>query len=235
MCGRFTLTAPKNIVAEVFGIADEAIADLSTRYNIAPSQPILAVRSARDGHREAVMLRWGLLPAWARDPAIGNRMINARAETIADKPAYAPALRQRRCLIVADGFYEWAPASHGRRKQPYLIRRNDRRPFAMAGLWERWMPAGDASAETIETCTIVTTTANQLLKPIHDRMPVILARTDFERWLDRRLRDLETLESMLRPYRNDDMEAIAVSTYVNTPSNDDARCLEPLTADAPAE
>ena len=225
MCGRFTLRTTAYKIAEAFGV--EVRANLAARYNIAPSQDIAAVRAAPGsdggGGRELVMRRWGLVPQWARDAAIGNRMINARAETVAEKPAFRAAFRQRRCLIVADGFYEWRKAPDGA-KQPYFIARADDAPFAFAGLWERWQLPG---AEPLETCAIITTDANQTLAPIHHRMPVILAANDHDAWLDPEAPSAEALTALLRPAPADAVTAQAVGRYVNNARNDDPACIEP--------
>ena len=180
MCGRFTLRAPASVIAEQFSLFE--VPWLKPRFNIAPTQPVPVVRMTPQQaapQRQFVFLHWGLVPSWAKDPTIGNRMINARAETVADKPAFRTALRRRRCLIVADGFYEWQTA--GKRRQPMFIHIRDDRPLAFAGLWESWEGA-DHSA--LESCTILTTAANDLVRPIHDRMPVIVAPEDYADWLD---------------------------------------------------
>jgi putative SOS response-associated peptidase YedK len=224
MCGRFTLRAPASVIAEQFSVFETA--PWRARYNIAPSQPVLAIRLATGGSkaaagREAVWLRWGLIPSWADDPAIGNRLINARAETVTVKPAFRAAMRQRRCLIVADGFYEWQRA--GKRKTPHLIRMRDDRPFGFAGLWELW-EGPDHSA--VESCTILTTEANDLVRPIHDRMPAIIAPADYDRWLDPAVADADALMPLLRPYASEPMTAYAVSPLVNSPANDEPACVE---------
>jgi len=220
------LRAPASVVAEQFSVFE--IEPWKARYNIAPSQPVAAVRLAAGrakamAGRELVWLRWGLIPSWASDPAIGNRLINARAETAAAKPAFRAAMRQRRCLVVADGFYEWQRA--GKRKVPHLIRMRDDRPFGFAGLWEVW-EGPDHSA--IESCTLLTTEANDVVRPIHDRMPVIIAPSDYDRWLDPGVTRSEELISLLRPYPSDRMTACAVGALVNSPANDDPGCVEPL-------
>ncbi len=223
MCGRFTLRAPASVIAEQFALLD--VAPFDPRYNIAPTQDVAAVRrtsEATDSARQLVRLRWGLVPAWAKDPAIGNRLINARAETAAEKPAFRTALRRRRCLVVADGFYEWQRS--GKQKQPYFIRLCDDRPFAFAGLWEHW-EGPDHSA--LETCALLTTEPNDLMKPIHDRMPVILSPSDFDHWLDPAVQQPEQLASLFRPYPSEEMVAYPVSAYVNSPTRDDPRCIEP--------
>ena len=221
MCGRFTLRTPARDLAEIFRLAD--IPDLRPRYNIAPTQPVATVRSnPKDGHRELVMLHWGLIPFWADDPKVGYSTINARAETVATKPTFRQAFAKRRCLIVADGFYEWQKTNG--RKQPFFIHMKDDRPFAFAGLWERWK----REDQEIESCSIIVTEANDVLKPIHDRMPVILYARDYDRWLDPKIGDQATLQGLLKPYPADEMTAYPVSTFVNNPRNESPRCLEPV-------
>jgi len=220
MCGRFTLTTNLGAIAKRFGVA-RFLEEVGRRYNIAPTQPVIVVND--DGTRHLTRMQWGLIPSWAKDPAIGNRMINARAETVATKPAFRAALRKRRCLIPADGFFEWTPA--GRRKQPVYITLKTREPFSFAGLWESWTsPEG----EEIWSCTIITTEANELLKPIHDRMPVILAKDAEAVWLDPTIQDPERLLPLLKPYQAEEMEVYAVSTKVNSPTNDGPECIEPI-------
>jgi len=220
MCGRFTLTTNLGAIAKRFGVS-RFLEEVGPRYNIAPTQTVIVVND--DGTRHLTQMRWGLIPSWAKDPAIGNRMINARAETVATKPAFRAALRKRRCLIPADGFYEWQPA--GRRKQPVYIALKTLGPFGFAGLWEIWTsPAGDE----IRSCTIITTEANELLKPIHDRMPVILNHDAEAVWLDQTIQDSARLLPLLKPYPAEEMECYPVSTWVNNPANDSAECIEPL-------
>jgi putative SOS response-associated peptidase YedK len=226
MCGRFTLRSSEGAVAEEFGLlVGPESGDWRPRYNIAPSQPVAVVRASPVAHgaHELVRLRWGLIPAWAKDAKIGNRLINARADSIADKPAFRAAFRRRRCLVVADGFYEWRQA--GKQRQPYFVHLQDDRPFAFAGLWESW--EGPAHA-AIESCTIVTTDANDLLRPIHDRMPVVLAPADCARWLDPAVVPPESLAALLRPYPSGRMQLHAVGPLVNSPTHDDPRCVEPI-------
>ena len=184
-----------------------ALPIFTPRYNIAPTQQVLAIRQ-RGEVREAVELQWGLIPSWADDPKIGNRLINARADTVATKPAFRQAFKRRRCLILADGFYEWQKV--GKAKQPYLIHRPDDQPFAFAGLWERWK----GNDLVIESCTIITTEANDTLQPLHDRMPVILDEQDHDRWLDS---DADA-EALLRPAPDELLETYPVSTQVNKPA-----------------
>ncbi len=218
MCGRFTLRTPAHRLAEAFGVRE--LPNLRPRYNIAPSQDVVAIRRAAEG-RELALLRWGLIPSWAKERSIGNRMINARAETVAEKPAFRAAFRRRRCLIATDGFYEWRKTDGGA-KQPYYIRLADEAPFAFAGLWERWAPPDE---DAVESCTLITTAANDLLKPIHDRMPVILAPFDHDAWLDA---EAPSAEALLRPYPADDMIAYPIGRLVNDPRSDEAACIAPL-------
>jgi putative SOS response-associated peptidase YedK len=191
------------------------------RYNIAPTQPVAAVRSdPKEGHRELVMLHWGLIPFWAEDPKVGYSTINARAETVATKPTFRQAFAKRRCLVVADGFYEWKKTDG--RKQPYFIHMRDDQPFAFAGLWERWK----RDDPEIESCSIIVTEANDVLKPIHDRMPVILTEADYETWLDPKVEDKTNLEGLLGSFPPSGMEAYPISTLVNNPRNDVEMCVE---------
>jgi putative SOS response-associated peptidase YedK len=203
MCGRFTLRTTGEAVADFFGLPE--IPTLPARVNIAPTQPVPVVRISQEG-RELALLRWGLIPAWAEHPAIGNRMINARADGVATKPAFRKAFRLRRCLVVADGFYEWKKLNG--RKQPYYIHMKDGQPFAFAGLWEHW----DRGEEPIDSCTILTTEPNELAAAIHDRMPVILHREDYDLWLDPKVQDVNRLEPLLVPYASDAMAAYPAST-----------------------
>ncbi len=220
MCGRFTLTVSGRVLAELFDV--EAVPELDPRYNIAPSQPVLAARADAAGEREVARLRWGLIPSWAHDPSIGNRMINARAEGVASKPSFRSAVRRRRCLIAADGFFEWRKVAGG--KQPYLIRFADGRPFAFAGLWERWAKG----PEPVDSCTIITTRPNPVVAELHDRMPVILARADYAEWLAPEPLATGRLDELLVPCSADDMVSFPVSRRVNSPGHDDPRCVEPL-------
>jgi putative SOS response-associated peptidase YedK len=222
MCGRFTLFEPDKVLSREFGVS--GIPPLSPRYNIAPSQSVVAVRSTPAGSgREIALLRWGLIPSWSKDSAIGNRLINARAETAREKPSFRNAFRRHRCLIPANGFYEWRRQERG--KQPYFVRMRDERLFAFAGLWDRWESPDKG---VIETCTILTTSANPVLAPIHDRMPVILPSAGYARWLDPALQDTESLATLLVPFPPEEMLASPVSTRVNTPTVDDESCIAPL-------
>jgi putative SOS response-associated peptidase YedK len=227
MCGRYTLTSPGEVVAEVFELVD--VPPILPRYNLAPTQEAAVVRIVAPGApRTLDRLRWGLIPAWAKDPAIGNRMINARAESVADKPAFRDSFRRQRCLVAADGFYEWRPLD-GKVKQPYLIRRQDRLPFGFAGLWSSWR--GPQPDRPVETFTILTTTPNELLRPLHDRMPVILDRREFAAWLDPANRDFAGLQAMLAPAPTGGWEALPVSRAVNNPAHDEPDCIAPLVAE----
>jgi putative SOS response-associated peptidase YedK len=221
MCGRFTLTTELDRLEARF-VFRAANLSFSPRYNIAPSQSVLTVLDSEGEHR-AGLLRWGLIPSWAKDPAIGDRMINARAETVAEKPSFRRALQKRRCLILADGFYEWR--KEGRTKTPMFIALKSHEPFAFAGLWETWKPP---TGEPIHSCTIITTSPNPLMASIHDRMPVILPRTAESLWLDRTVADPQALLPLLAPYPAELMEAYAVSPLVNSPRNNTPACIEPL-------
>jgi len=223
MCGRYSLTSPTEAVRRMFDFPEQP--NLAVRVNIAPSQDVAAVRLGADGAsaRHFAWLRWGLIPSWAKEPGIGNRMINARAETIAEKPAFRAAFRRRRCLIPADGFYEWK--TERGRKQPYRIALEGGAPFAFAGLWERWEGSGEAGA--VESCTIVTTEANARLKAIHHRMPVILAPGAYEAWLDPATPGAEA-QALLRPAPSEWFTAYRVSPKINSPANDDPALIAPL-------
>lgn len=222
MCGRFTQTAGPEVIAEQFQLKERPL--FTARYNIAPSQSVVAIRIAPESStRTCIMLRWGLIPSWAKDTKIGAQCINAKAETVAEKPAFRAAFKKRRCLVLADGFFEWQV--HGTRKQPMWIGLKTKLPFAFAGLWEHWQPP---EGESIETCTIITTEANDLMKPLHARMPVILSPSSYDHWLDPGFADIAMLNSFLRPYPSEDVMAYPVSTLVNSPRNDVRQCLEPL-------
>jgi putative SOS response-associated peptidase YedK len=215
MCGRFALYSPDEL-AQAFGL-DKA-PDCPPRYNIAPSQPVGAIVQDRDsGNREFTLLQWGLIPAWAKDPGIGTKLINARAETVDDKPSFKAAFKYRRCLIPATGFYEWQ--KQGKGKQPYYFSMPDQAHFAMAGLWEDW--------NDIVTCTILTTAPNAILEGIHDRMPVILKPTDYDAWLDPHLNQADGIKPLLIPY-DGEMIRFPVSSRVNSAKVDDAGCIQPL-------
>jgi putative SOS response-associated peptidase YedK len=216
MCGRYALTSPPTVIAERFGLAWAP--DVPPHYNIAPSQTIPVVRKTGQG-RELAFLRWGLIPSWAKDASIGMKLINARGETLGDKPAFRNAYRHRHCLVPADAFYEWKPVAG--RKQPYCIRMRDQALFGMAGLWEHWVaPDG----QVVESCTIVTVDANATVAELHDRMPLILAPADYEAWLG-----AGTKEAALpRAVPAEDMVAYPVSPLVSNAKNDVPACLTPI-------
>jgi putative SOS response-associated peptidase YedK len=220
MCGRFTLKTSRAIIAELIG-SSKSLPLFEPRFNIAPSQPVLAVRIAPEsGEREGTLLKWGLIPSWAKEPSIGNNLANARADTVAEKPAFRSAFKKRRCLVLADGFYEWQAGPGG--KTPYYFQSKDGSPFAFAGLWERWQKG----EEPIESCSLITTEANGVVGPVHDRMPVILDSSSFARWLDPETGS-NALKSMLSPLPDDWLTAHPVSKLVNNPRNESPRCIEP--------
>ena len=221
MCGRFALGRSPDDLREFFGLTEAP--PVSPRYNIAPSTPILAVREI-DGQRRADPLHWSLIPYWAKEVKTGYTTINARAETVDTTPSFRKPFRQRRCLIPADGFYEWQAQEGGKAKQPYFISRTDGAPMAFAGLWDRWEDRG--SDEVIESCTIIVTFANKRLEPIHDRMPVLLDPEAFATWLDPENQDRDALKAMLRSYPGDALQAVPVSRRVNNPRNDDPGLVE---------
>lgn len=195
---------------------------LPPRYNIAPSQAVAV--SANDSLGVLAFYKWGLIPSWAKDPAIGSNLINARAETLAEKPAFRSAFRRRRCLIWADGFYEWQVVPSQKSKIPTYIRLQSGRPFVFAGLWESWRePAGGE----VRTCTIITTRPNSLMQPIHSRMPVILPASAWSQWLDPQENDPARLSALLIPYPAEEMQAYPVSSLVNNPINDSSACIQP--------
>ena len=225
MCGRYTLTMPIDSMRELFGF--NAQPNLAARYNVAPGQDVPAVRLSESGERELAGFNWGIVPSWAKDPASFNRMINARGETIGEKPTFRAAFKRRRCLIPANGFYEWKSIGEGV-KQPFYIRLEHGEPFAFAGIWERW-EGGDG--DEFETCAIVTTNANDQLLPIHHRMPVILPPADYRTWLAGETRALDPLMVSFRGK----MEAWPVSTIVNKVQNDGPELLERSEVDGPAQ
>lgn len=219
MCGRFTLHHSTEAIVEHFGVEQTAVA-FKPRYNIAPTQPVSVI--VQHGHKNIEAFRWGLVPFWAKDMKIGNRMINARSETLAEKPAFRAAFKRRRCLIPTSGFYEWQ--RQGKEKIPTYIRVAGEQPFAFAGLWEEWH---GPNAEVLHSCTIVTTQANDFMAPIHQRMPVILTASQQSLWLDPSIEDPQTLNDLLHPYQGP-MEAHPVSTQVNLPGFDDPACILPV-------
>lgn len=222
MCGRFTLSQPADAIAIAFNL--DHVPELEPRYNIAPTQSVATVlQTSAESKPQLKLLRWGLIPSWAKDPAIGSRLINARSETVSEKPSFRTALRRRRCLIVADGFYEWQRQES--KKQPYYFRLQNKQPFGFAGLWEHWR---SPDGEEIDSCTIITTEANELMQSIHDRMPVILDPQDYNLWLDPTVQQPDQLQHLLHPYASDAMTSYPVSTLVNKPTNNNAELINSL-------
>lgn len=220
MCGRFTLTHDINTVGRIFNAAVPASLQTAPRYNIAPTQDVVTVLHDDTVHLD--MLRWGLIPSWSKDESIGSRMINARAETLAEKPSFRTLLRSKRCLVIADGFYEWKAEAGSKTKTPMYITLQNNEPFAFAGLWDLWR---DAEGQPIRTCTIITTQPNELMTSIHNRMPAILGREAREAWLEPTLRDEHALQSLLTSYPTAEMTARPVSRLVNNPKYDSAELI----------
>ena len=220
MCGRFTLRASSDSLVGAFQITD--MPEIKARYNIAPTQMVLSVRSIFD-IQEIKFLEWGLIPSWSNNISISGRLINARSETVLEKPAFREAFKRRRCLVLADGFYEWQQI--GRRKQPYFFSMQDNRPFAFAGIWERWKTE---MGKVIESCAILTTDANEIVRPVHERMPVILHSEDYELWLREDMRKYDLLRSLLKPYAASEMTSHSVSILINSPSHEGAALVEHL-------
>jgi len=226
MCGRFALKTTAQAIKEMFLL--EQGYDYDPHFNIAPSQSIAVIRySPKQSARVLSPMTWGFLPPWAKDPATAYKMINARAETVAEKPTYRGPFKYKRCLIPADGFYEWKQLEGLGAKQPYYIKRCDEKPFAFAGLWEYWC---GADGSELETCTIITIKANELMAPIHNRMPVIIKESGYDVWLDPRVQEPKLLQAYLEPFPSEELEAYPVSTFVNKPENDTPDCLKPLSA-----
>jgi putative SOS response-associated peptidase YedK len=222
MCGRFTMTVDPAQLRDAFPWLDIR-EDWGPRYNIAPTQPVAVVANRGDNRLD--FFRWGLIPSWAKDPSIGNRLINARAETLAEKASFRTAYRRRRCLIFADGFFEWQAEPESKRKQPMYIRLKTGEPFSFAGLWETW---NSPDGSQVFSCTIITTEPNELVREIHNRMPVILERETYPLWLDPAEKQPQDLQGLLKPYPAGELTAYAVSTMVNSPGNDDPICVLPL-------
>jgi len=222
MCGRFVIDIAPGLLGSLYGLT--SVPRLEPRYNVAPGQTVAAVRAAASGERELVPLKWGLVPHWAKDVAIGHKLINARSETAAEKPSFREALKRRRCILPASGFYEWQ--AQGRQKQPFYIHRADGAPLSLAGLWECWHTPEGAP---LESCSILTTAANRSIAPLHERMPVLLGPDDFGLWLDRDTHDPGLLTSLLRPAPDDWLSCYPVSTAVNRVGNDSPANLQPVT------
>jgi putative SOS response-associated peptidase YedK len=228
MCGRYRLTAKERYIAEHFSVEEDEV-EWTPRYNIAPTQPVATIRQDRkEPRRRFALMRWGLIPFWAKDASFGARTINAVSETAAEKPAFREAMQRGRCLIPADGFYEWKKLDR-KSKQPYCVTMADDSLFAFAGLWDRWRPP---AGEAIETCTVLTTDANALLRDVHDRMPVILRPEDYDLWLDPGVTDPKRVADLLRPFDPRMMKKYPVSTLVNNVKNDSPECSQPLPLEA---
>jgi len=222
VCGRYAFFSPAEAVRRVFGV--ETVPLLEARYNVAPTQAVPVVREREPGQREVALLHWGLVPSWARDKSIGNRMINARAETLAEKPAYRRAYRDRRCLVLADGWYEWQTSAGG--KQPWFISARDRQPLGLAGLWETWRDPG--TGDVLESCTIITRDAPGRLGEIHHRMPAVVPPGGMAEWLGARPHDAGALSRWLNEAQEGDFEAWPVSRAVNDPRHEGAELVEPV-------
>jgi putative SOS response-associated peptidase YedK len=222
MCGRYRLSRRKQVIEEHFDrVSGEE--DWTPRYNIAPTQPVPVIRqNPKEPRRELSLVRWGLIPSWAKDSSAAARMINARSETAAAKPAFRDALKFRRCPVPADGFYEWQRI--GKSKQPYCFEVEDGQLFAFAGIWDRWK---DAGGNAVETCSILTTTPNAVTSPIHDRMPVILDPDTYDLWLDPGMRDVNVASELLKPYDARPMRCYPISPRINHTVNDDEECARP--------
>ena len=230
MCGRFTLASDAEALNQTF-FDFAGPMDLSPRYNISPTQDVaVIVNTSTDAGvspetGQVEFFHWGLIPSWAKDPKIGNRMINARSETLSEKPSFRNAYKRRRCLILADGYYEWSKIPGDRLKQPVYIRLKSQKPFALAGLWEVWQV--DGMDESLRSCTIITCPPNTLLEEIHHRMPVILPQDAYTEWLAPNQQSADTLQPLLIPYPDEEMEAYPVSRFVNRPTNDSPECITP--------
>ncbi len=228
MCGRFTLASDPEMLQQVF-FDFEVPMNLSPRYNISPTQDVASVPNTRE--KQVEFFHWGLIPSWAKDPKIGNRMINARSETLAEKPSFRNAYKRRRCLVLADGYYEWQQIPGNRVKQPVYIRLKSQKPFAVAGLWEVWQSKD--MDEPLKSCTIITCPPNALLEEIHHRMPVILPADAYAQWLSPDEQPVDALQPLLIPYPGEEMEAYPVSRFVNRPMNDSPECIAPLGTNDP--
>lgn len=222
MCGRFTLRTPMTKIVEQFAIEQSLLAELPVRYNVAPTQSVAVIRTG-DGKRQLTNMRWGLVPSWAKDTKIAYSTMNARSDTLATKPAFRTAFKKRRCLVIADGYYEWI--LQGKSKQPILYEIDGGRPFAFAGLWEQWWSPENPEGAPLESCTIVTTNGNELARQVHDRMPVILDEADYAPWLDPAIQDGERLKYLFDPFPADRMSARRVSSLVNNARNEGPECI----------
>ncbi len=223
MCGRFTNTYEQlPLFFTKFGKPEE----LTPRFNIAPTQDVAAVANMPENERKIALFHWGLIPSWSKDTKFSSKMINARSETLSEKPSFRNAFKRQRCLILADGYYEWVAVRGLEKKQPVYIRLKSQKPFAFAGLWEVWHTKD--IDEPIKSCTIITCSPTPFLEKIHHRMPVILPSEDYEQWLDPNEQPTASLQQLLKPYENEEMEAYAVSHLVNSPRNDTVECIAPI-------
>jgi putative SOS response-associated peptidase YedK len=222
MCGRYVITSSPAAIRALFGYPEQP--NFPARYNVAPTQPIPVVR-LHEGKRQFVLMRWGLIPSWVKDPKTFSLLINARGDSVIDKPAFRAAMRRRRCLIPADGFYEWKET--GGRKRPYFVHLRQGGPFAFAGLWETWT---GPNGEEMDTAAVVTTSANRTLAAIHDRMPVVVPPEAFDLWLDSAKVDAQTAAALIAPAREDLFEAYEISTAVNRVANDSPELIQPAAA-----
>lgn len=234
MCGRFVSSTPVSKLVEQFLVDDVAVDEHDPSWNVAPTEEILAVAASKEGARRLGTFKWGLVPSWAKDPSIGNRMINLRAETVSEKPSFRRTLAKHRCIIPVDGFYEWKSMGKGRKKQPFYVRSRDGTVLALAGLWEAWKEKDKAGDDDwLRTCTIITTEPNQLLAPIHDRMPVVLPPDSWDTWLDRGNDDVEALAALLLPAPEDLLELYPVGADVNSVRNNGEQLVAPLEGHEP--
>lgn len=227
MCGRYTSTTAAADLAAYFDVDEVVAPELGDRYNVAPTDEVYAVAQSSTGPRRLGTFRWGLVPFWAKDPSVGSRMINARAESVLDKPAFRRPFERSRCIIPADGFYEWQAVEGRKRKQPWYFRRRDGDVMAFAGLWTSWRPDHGSDEGRIVSCTIITAGANETVRPVHDRMPVLLPPSAWARWLDPADHDTGTLTSLLVPAPPELLDAVAVGDAVSNVRNDGPQLLEP--------
>ena len=228
MCGRYVAATPVDKLAEQFLVEEVKVAVHEASFNVAPTDEVLAVAVGRDGARQLGSFRWGLVPSWAKDTTVGSRMINLRSETVSEKPSFRRTLSRRRCILPADGFYEWKAMGKGRKKQPFFVRARDGSVLAIAGLWEVWKPQGEEDADWLRTCTVITTEPNDVVRPIHDRMPVILPPAAWDTWLDQSNQDPDDLAKVLVPAPGDLLEAYPVGFDVNDVRNDGDHLVTPL-------
>lgn len=233
MCGRFVSSTPVSKLVEQFLVEEVKVEEHDPSYNVAPTTEILAVAASSEGIRRLGTFKWGLVPSWAKDPATGNRMINLRSETVSEKPSFRRMLAKHRCIIPADGFYEWKDMGKGRKKQPFYIRARDGSVLAFAGLWGAWKEKDADDDDWLRTCTIITTAPNKLLKSIHNRMPVVLPPEAWDTWLDRSNEDVDAMAKLLKPAPEKLLELYPVSTDVNKVGNDSEQLVAPLEGHEP--